>query len=244
MNCMCLETVTSLLEQWGLYEPELSIEEANRRLTEEQILWNQCNEDRSQSWKVFQSGGHQRPLIQLVTRAIVAWEGQMGAQPGIAVDLGCGISPTVIALLERGWTVYAVDQSAPVIAAVKELTEEWIQTGRLVLVNQSIEDFEFPQQVQLILATDSLPYCNPLKIYDIFLKARQALVANGVFACSFFPYHTEVADNLMRSLFGGWLTTRNVIHAVASSVQFKDLSITSEPSPSGFAQQIHLLARA
>lgn len=156
-----------VLETFGLYEPELTIKEARKRLSKESKLWVESQADRKEFWLDFQSNsdtiGSFHPLVQ---KAILHLE-HSNISTGVAVDLGCGINTTVFNLLERGWKVYAVDNSDSVIKNIKQavssMKKNWIENGQLVLVNQSIEAFDFPEKVHLITATDSLPYSDPKK---------------------------------------------------------------------------------
>jgi hypothetical protein len=44
-----------------------------------------------------------------------------------------------------------------------------------------MEDCIFPKEVSLIVAQSSLPYCNPLKLEDVFKKTYASLNKGGVF---------------------------------------------------------------
>jgi SAM-dependent methyltransferase len=238
---------THALEQFGLYEPEISIHEARYRLSLEGEKWKNCQEDRDAIWNNFQEDNDTNgKLPSLVKKAIIHLQSR-DIHKGVAVDLGCGISKTTFHLLERGWRVYAVDSSKNIIFNLANKVfnnrKKWIENGQLVLINQSIEEFKYPEKVDLITATDSFPYCDPNEINNIFLKAKNALNPQGVLVCSLFPYSDiQMANNLLREIFGGWMTTRNVIEAVLKSVDFPSWSLVECQNPSGLSKQFHVCA--
>lgn len=240
---------SSTLELLGLYEPELTMREAKERLEEEGLnRWEEVQHDRNQQWNSFQNFQANRELPLLIKKAFSMNRSIQESQKGIAVDLGCGLSNTAIDLLKKGWKVYAVDKSSLVLKTlakkVLEINKSWIKNGQLVLVNSSIEDFEYPEKVDLITAYDSLPYCDPRKIQGTFLKVKNALKHQGVFACNFFPYDRPEVDATLRTMFGAWLTTKNVVEAVTKSIDFSEWSVVEGRSTNGFARQFHVFARA
>lgn len=250
MNCLSrvIGCFSYALEQLGLYEPEINAQEARDRLSRESKIWKDYQHDRTELWDEFQSQhSTSGPLLSIVAKAITRLE-SCNIQKGIAVDLGCGISTTAFNLLEQGWKVYAIDNSNSVLETlaerVSDMGKSWIANGQLVLVNQAIEKFDYPEKVHLIIATDSLPYCDPKKINRVFLEAKNALLPQGVFVCNLFPYLNPLVDNMLRGMFGAWMTTKNVAEAMIKSTNFSSWSVTEGRSPSGIAKQFHILAQA
>lgn len=233
------------LERLGLYKPQLKLEEARNRLSLESQLWKKFQRDRSEFWNNFQADNKTTgQLHSLVEGAMIHFESHNIQR--IAVDLGCGINTTTFNLLERGWKVYAIDSSEFVIKTLAEkvssMGKSWIQDGQLVLVNQTIEEFKFPEKVHLVTAYESLPYCNPEQINKIFLKIKDALLPQGILVCNLYPYH-PIADNVLREMFGAWMTTKNVVEAVVKSVNFSKWSVTEGMSPGGIVKQFHIFAQ-
>lgn len=248
MNCLhqMIGYLSYAAETLGLYEPQINAQEARDRLSAEKLKWVKCQSDRNEIWNEFQvNNSITIPPFSLVNRAITHLQAH-DIQNGVAVDLGCGVSPTVVHLLERGWKVYAVDSSSSVLATLTQkislLEKNWIENGQLVLVNQSIEDFKFPEKVHLITAIESIPYCDPEQIDKIFLKIKNALFPQGVFVANLFPYHHPAVDNMLRGMFGAWLTTRNVVEAIIRTADFTSSSVTIGKSATGIAPQIHIFA--
>lgn len=249
MNCLSqvIGKLSYALEQLGLYEPEINAQEASNRLSIERKIWKNFQSDRNELWNHFQDNNATTgQLTSLVEKAIRHLESH-DIHRGIAVDLGCGINTTTFSLLERGWKVYAVDSSDSVIKTLEQkvssMGKNWIQKGQLVLVNQAIEEFEYPEKVHLVTATDSLPYCDPKKINMIFFEAKNALLPQGVLACNLFPYNDNpIANEILRGMFGAWMTTKNVVDAVIRSVEFSSWSVTEGRSPGG-SKQFHIFAQ-
>jgi tellurite methyltransferase len=64
----------------------------------------------SVDWSEFHRAALLRPPRELLRRTLGCFELEK-AQPGVAVDLGCGSGPDSAELLKRGWRVHAVDTS-------------------------------------------------------------------------------------------------------------------------------------
>ncbi len=247
MNCIkqMISCFYYSVEACGIYEPEIDFQEASDRLRIESQLWAECQKNRDAMWGLFQKNNPiDGPLSSLTEKAIA----QVNFEKGIAVDLGCGNGTTLMHLLERGWKVYAVDSSNLVLEnltlKVSKLGKDWIETGQLVLIHQTIEDFQFPEKVHLVTATESLTYCDPNKIHHTFQNIKNALYPQGRFACSLFPYKNRLVDSILRDTFGAWLTTKNVMETLMRSTDFDTWSVTDGKSPCGMAKQIHILAKA
>ena len=122
---------TYVLEQLGLYEPQLNIHQARDRLSKEGEIWEKHQQERAQFWCDIQAdnkiGGESLPLVE---KAIICLNGH-NIQGGIAVDLGCGITNTAFNLLERGWKVYAVDSSDFVIGALAQKVSQMGRSARV-----------------------------------------------------------------------------------------------------------------
>lgn len=198
--------------EW-LYEPMKDLEE-------EELLWKHPRLDSSSLWSDVQTRKKiSKPLSPYIEKALTILE-ERNIDKGVAVDLGCGISPTIFNLLERGWKVYAVDNSIHVLSdlstQITALKISCFETGQLVLLNENIENFEFPEKVDLVIATDALPYCNPKKIQEIFCRMHDALLPNGIAVFNLYlSNHIKVYP-----LFSTWTTTKSVIESVILAAKF------------------------
>lgn len=66
-----------------------------------------------------------------------------------------------------------------------------------------------------------------------------------MFACNLFPYdRNPIVDDLLRNVFGAWLTSRNVVQSVMKSAGFSSWSVTTERNPGEQSKQIHVFAQA
>lgn len=180
-----------------------------------------------------------KPLYPLIEKALDVLK-RRNIENGVAVDLGCGISPTVFNLLKRGWTVYAVDSSIHVLSDLSsQLSEEWFAKRQLILLSQNIESFELPEKVHLVIATDSLPYCNPDKMFEIFSRIKNSLLPQGIAVCSLYSSN---GDKQMRQLFGAWATKKSAVEAIVRAVDFSSFVVVEELSPNQKPMQYHVIA--
>lgn len=228
MNCFrqvfsCLRSTC----EW-LYDPIITPEEVHEALSKESLLWKHPEQHTSSLWSDVQTRKQiSKPLSPLLEKSLIVLESR-NIQKGVAVDLGCGISSTAYNLLERGWKVYAVDSSIHVLSdlsiQVSSLRKKWFETGQLILISQNIETFEFPEKVHLVVATNSLPYCNPEKIQGIFSRIKNALLPGGLLVCNLYlSKHHQV-----QQLFGAWTTKKSVIEAIIRSVKFSYFTILED----------------
>lgn len=107
-----------------------------------------------------------------------------------ALDLGCGDGVSSIFLLERDWTVIAVDYKRSAIDNLRNDASatniEWLQTNQLTTVVANIEEYALLEKVQFVIVRDVFPYCNPTKLRLIWDKIYNSLDVNGLLVGSFF----------------------------------------------------------
>ncbi len=144
--------------------------------------------DRKEFWgQLAQDQSRSNPLLN---KSLAKFKKE-GMQPDIAVDLGCGNSGPAIDLLKDGWEVIAVDNSEQVLANLRRsvcaVDQSWITTGRLRLVCEDMETYQFPKDVRIILAKDSFPYCDPKKFKIIWGRIYDSLGVGGCIIENLFP---------------------------------------------------------
>jgi SAM-dependent methyltransferase len=105
---------------------------------------------------------------------------RFGTGDHLAVDLGCGQGVDTRALLERGWTVVAIDSQEEAIRRVRrrvgpELAE------RLRTVVSPMEDVELPP-ADLVWASFSLFFCRPDRLPDVWARIARSVRPGGRFA--------------------------------------------------------------
>jgi SAM-dependent methyltransferase len=114
-----------------------------------------------------------RPMLLAVLDAFEPMRGE-------AVDLGCGQGVDTLALLERGWTVLAIDAEEEAIARVAARVPALLEP-RLRTLLSSMEDVELPQ-VDLVWASFSLFFCRPDAFADVWGRIRASIRPGGRFA--------------------------------------------------------------
>jgi SAM-dependent methyltransferase len=102
----------------------------------------------------------------------------------LAVDLGCGEGTDALALLDRGWSVLAVDSEPAGLASLRaRIPAAW--AGRIRIVCASFADAALPP-AHLIHAGFSLPFCPPRQFPAVWAQVRRALVPGAIFAGQLF----------------------------------------------------------
>jgi SAM-dependent methyltransferase len=102
----------------------------------------------------------------------------------MAVDLGCGEGTDALALLERGWSVLAVDIEQAGLALLRARIPAAC-AGQIRLVCASFADTALPP-AHLVHAGFSLPFCPPSQFPGVWEQIRRALVPGGIFAGQLF----------------------------------------------------------
>lgn len=210
MSSFCCEFLKKECHQLGLYLfQELGLVKRKfSRVDIDRMIQEQAKKhlalDRTQFWGEFlQQPSEIRPMLY---KALSLFN-QEGLPPGVAVELGCGNSMASIEMLTRGWKVIAVDYSPDVLERFKELANSidpvWITSGQLEIVCKSMEDFEFPDNIQMVFAQDSLAFCHPEKIRNLFERIFQSLSEGGRFVGNVVPTPDNRAlEMIYRSMFG------------------------------------------
>jgi tellurite methyltransferase len=133
------------------------------------------------------SGREPRPLLLAACQRL---------GPGvdrISVDLGCGDGTDALALLDRGWSVLAVDIEPAGLALLRARIPAAC-TRRIRLVCASFADAVVPP-AYLIHAGFSLPFCPPSQSSVVWAQIRRALVPGGIFAGQLFGPHDSWAED-------------------------------------------------
>jgi SAM-dependent methyltransferase len=117
-----------------------------------------------------------------LTKALEFWGDKT---PGTAVDLGCGHGMDTIRLLKQNWEVLAVDPSEEGIKRLKE-RDDLPKSGVLKTRCTSFQEFTFPNKVDLINASKSLPFCDPKDFEAVWKNIINSLGSGGIFCGHFF----------------------------------------------------------
>jgi SAM-dependent methyltransferase len=111
----------------------------------------------------------------------------------VAVDLGCGEGTDALALLERGWSVVAIDVEpdglAMLAARIPAQFARQIQLICAAFANTTIPS------AHLIHAGFSLPFCSPRQLPALWTRISHALLPGGIFAGQLFGIRDSWADD-------------------------------------------------
>jgi trans-aconitate methyltransferase len=145
----------------------------------------------SSPWAVYnaaQRGRAVRPLFAQVLA--LAGEGR-GRH---AIDLGCGGGVEALALLEAGWTVYALDNNWASLAQLRQDAAEKPQH----LLHTQVADFnDLPglPEADLIYAGYALPFTRPVQFESMWATVLSSLRPGGWLAVNLFGDRDSWADN-------------------------------------------------
>jgi tellurite methyltransferase len=135
------------------------------------------------------------------------------AEPGDAVDLGCGSGIDTLAMLDRGWTVLAIDAEPEAIERLRRRADDRpaLETRR-----SSMEDAVLPV-TDLIWASYSLFFCDPARFPEVWTRIREAVRAGGRFSGEILGDRdtwasrddgTAMTRTEAETLFDGWTVER------------------------------------
>lgn len=101
-----------------------------------------------------------------------------------AADVGCGSGADTLALLERGWTVTAVDRSESALGMLRGSVPEG-SSERLTITCSRFRGMALPP-AHFVYASYSLPFTDPAEFTVAWKTIRTALLPGGVFAGHLF----------------------------------------------------------
>jgi SAM-dependent methyltransferase len=157
--------------------------------------------ERKQWWGIFAFTIGSTGLNGLIDRIITI-------QPGTALDIGCGNSMSAIHLLKKGWRVICLDYSQNALEAMEQrartVNQQWLETKQLTFICRSIEDYDWPTKVDLVLASSALPYFDPSKIKTLMQNIYQNLKTPGFFIGNFFATKYVGAGIDVQREMGAW----------------------------------------
>jgi tellurite methyltransferase len=136
-------------------------------------------------------------------------------EPGRAVDLGCGSGIDTLAMLDRGWRVFAIDGEPEAIHRLEARTPADL-ADRLEARVARMEDVGLPA-ADLIHASFSLFFCDPERFPDVWRRITTSLAAGGRFVGELLGDRDTWAPDEdinaftepeARALFDGWILER------------------------------------
>lgn len=98
----------------------------------------------------------------------------------LAVDLGCGSGQDAVAILERGWRLWACDENDEGLRRLRErpACAQALARDRLTIRQSGFETVRIPPAA-LVNASFSLPFCPPHAFPALWAKIDAALTAGG-----------------------------------------------------------------
>jgi SAM-dependent methyltransferase len=102
-----------------------------------------------------------------------------GGEAHEVVDLGCGSGIDTLAMLERGWSVFAIDAEEEAIRRVRERVPSKLAPRLRTLVSR-MEEVELPP-ADLVWASFSLFFCHPDRFDEVWRRVRGSIRPGGRF---------------------------------------------------------------
>lgn len=113
---------------------------------------------------------------------------------GTAVDLGAGTGRDTVFLLQQGWSVLAVDAQQLSIAIILSRIDP-LFLPKLDVMEKPFSEMVLPDNLDLINASYSLPFCNPQEFPQCWEIITEQLSIGGRFSGQFFGEKDEWASN-------------------------------------------------
>ena len=162
------------------------------------------------TWLDYYEENEGREPRELLLEVLARYE-----EPGQAVDLGCGAGIETLAMLTRGWRVFATDAEEEAVERVRRRIRPEL-AERLQTRVARMEDVELPR-ADLVLASFSLFFCDPGRFADVWRKIGGSLAGGGRFVGELLGDRDTWApeDDMSsfsaseaRALFEGWSVER------------------------------------
>ncbi len=146
-------------------------------------------EDRGQRWADYYAATADRPPRRTLIEAVAGFAPP--ASPRFAVDLGCGDGRDTIELLQRGWSVLAIDAEGAAIERLQSRAD-LPEGARLSCLCQRFEDAIW-HAADLVNASFSLPLCPPDRFPELWQRIVASLKPGGRFSGQLYGDRDEWA---------------------------------------------------
>lgn len=107
---------------------------------------------------------------------------------GDAIDLGCGAGNDTVYLIKNNWNVLAIDGTNSEMQIRNKLSNK--EQEKLTFQVQNFENLKL-KKVDLIIANNSLPFCNKEYFYKMWKEISFNIKSNGFFVGNFFGLNDE-----------------------------------------------------
>ena len=110
------------------------------------------------------------------------------SSPGSAIDLGAGVGQDSIYLLQKGWSVLAIDGEKESTDLILKKSNGMSSKENLSVLTSSYEDapFQFLKPVDLVYGSFSIPFCSPSHFEKFWKDISSVLNPNGIIAVNLF----------------------------------------------------------
>jgi SAM-dependent methyltransferase len=128
-----------------------------------------------------------KPPRETLIEALSRFESKV-AEPGFAVDFGCGEGRDSAELLRRGWKVLAIDGHESAFEYLRKRTDfprAAREPGRFETLTARMEDAEWPA-CELFNASFSLPFVDPVSFDEVWNRIVDSIKPGGRFAGQLF----------------------------------------------------------
>jgi SAM-dependent methyltransferase len=162
------------------------------------------------TWSDYYEQNEGREPRELLIDVLGSYDG-----PGRAIDLGCGAGIDTLAMLSRGWRVFATDAEREAIDRLRARVPEDL-AERLETHVSPMEEVELPS-ADLLFASFSLFFCDPARFPDVWRRIGAALAGGGRFVGELLGDRdtwapeadmSSFAESQARTLFDGWTIER------------------------------------
>ncbi len=153
---------------------------------------------------------------------------------GLAVDLGTGTGRDALFLLKKEWKVLAIDAEPMSIEILLNRAQNE-QLNHLEVQNSPFSDMILPDNVDLINASFSLPFCSPEDFPECWQKIIDHLAIGGRFAGQLFGDKDEWASDPSRTFH----TKEQMLHLFKENFTIEYLQIEEGLLPTAAGQMKH-----
>lgn len=141
-------------------------------------------------WRAYNAGQRGRAVRPLLVDALT----HVGCRRnGVALDLGWGAGVETMWLLERGWTVHALDADEHSLAALEQAVTDAETRSRLHTGTVNLNDLPTLPAADLVYAGYTLPFTGPTSFPRTWRTVRAALAPGAVLAVNLFGEHDSWA---------------------------------------------------
>lgn len=171
-------------------------------------------------WQSYYKDKLKQPARQFVIDALALLP--KSDESRIALDLGSGVGHETLLLLKEGFHVIAIDnqqQALNIMLSRPELKPYLPYVKTLTTAFENI-DFSLLPNVDLVIASFSLPFCSPNQFNRLFADITQKLKPNGYFIGNFF----DPGFNVFKDYDRKKMTFHTKIEVIKLLNKFKILS--------------------